>query len=153
MSSITVVSGVGIGVEVGSRVGGITIGTMVGIAVGVGSIVMSVVTVVSISIGLSISISDGGGLGISLSFSLHDVDSSTGVGVVTGTMSIGDGAMGISTIGIRITSITGITKMTIGTKTIAVSSVQESGIGISLSGHSGGSTNQDSELQHVDHWQ
>merc|ERR1711887_107511 len=128
---------------------------MVGIAVGVGSIVMSVVSVVSISIGLSISISisDGGGLGISLSFSLHDVDGSTGVGVVTGTMSIGDGAMGISTIGIRVTSITGITKMTIGTKTIAVSSVQESGIGISLSGHSGGSTNQDSELQHVDHWQ
>merc|ERR1719238_2148974 len=98
---------------------------MVGIAVGVGSIVMSVVTVVGISIGLS----------ISLSFSLHDVDGSTGVGVVTGTMSIGDGAMGVSTIGIR---ITGITKMTIGTKPIAVSAVQESGIGISLSGHSGG---------------
>merc|ERR1719193_2601298 len=147
MSSITVVSGVGIGVEVG-RVG-ITITITVSVG-SIGSIVMSVVTVVSISIGLSISISDGGGLGISLSFSLHDVDGSTGVGVVTGTMSIGDGAMGISTIGIRITSITGITKMTIGTKTIAVSSVQESGIGISLSGHSGGSTNQDSELQHVD---
>merc|ERR1711976_599744 len=90
----------------------------------------------------SISISIGIGIGITL----HNMDSSTRVGIVSGTINIG----GMESIGI------GSIAVGIG-KTVSIGSIEESGISISISlsisSHVGGEANHDSKLDHVsNHW-